>query len=93
MRAPGTILEITDTTLVIERKDKDNVETMTFVLDKPVKFKAGDKVRVSYIEDKGKRIVTRIIKVSDLKDRKQIKPGQEMKPAGAVTKGSLPAAK
>lgn len=95
MRAPGTILEITDSTLIIERKVKDNVETMEFVLVKPMKFKVGDKVRVSYLEDKGKRIVTRIVKLSDLREKKPVRPGTGIKPAvgSAVPAGTAPAAK
>ncbi len=62
MRAPGTILEISDTALKIERKIRDKVETMEFVLEKPVKFKAGDRVRVSYVEKDGKMIATRVVK-------------------------------
>lgn len=80
MRAPGTILEITESTLIIERKVKDNVETMAFILEKPMKFKVGDKVRVTYMEDKGKRIVTKIIKISDLVQKKSTGPGKEIKP-------------
>jgi hypothetical protein len=95
MRAPGTILEITDSTLIIERKVKDNVEKMEFILEKPMKFKVGDMVRVSYLEDKGKRIVTRIVKLSDLKEIKPFRPGTGIKPAAgsAVPAGAAPAAK
>lgn len=94
MRAPGTILEITDSILIIERKVKDNVEKMEFVLEKPMKLKVGDKVRVSYLEDKGKRIVTRIVKLSDLKERTPVRPGKEIKPSGgAIPAGAAPAAK
>lgn len=74
MRAPGVILEITDTKLRIERKVKNDVETMEFILEKPVKFKVGDKVRVSYVDDNGKMIVTRIVKTTDIKVKKQVKP-------------------
>jgi hypothetical protein len=90
MRAPGTILEVTDSTLIIERKVKDSVETMTFILEKPIKFKAGDNVRVTYVEDKGKRIVTNIVKLSDLKQKKPARPEKEIKPAPA---SAAPAAK
>jgi hypothetical protein len=95
MRAPGTILEITDSTLIIERKVKDNVETMEFILEKPMKYKAGDKVRVTYLEDKGKKIVTRIVKLSDLKEKKPVVPGKETKPAAgsAIPAHAAPAAK
>jgi hypothetical protein len=95
MRAPGTILEITDSKLLIERKVKDNMETMEFVLEKPMKFKVGDKVRVTYVEDKGKRVVTRIVKLSDLIQKKPVMPGKEMKPAAgsAIPASAAPAPK
>jgi hypothetical protein len=95
MRAPGTILMITDSQLKIERKVKDNVETMEFVLEKPLKFKVGDKVRVSYVEDNGKMIVTRIVRTADVKVKKPVKPGKEAKPANGntVPTGVAPAAK
>jgi len=72
MRAPGTILEISDVLLKIERKikDKDKVETMEFVLEKPVKFKAGDRVRVTYVEKDGKMIATRVVKADNVKIKK-----------------------
>ena len=89
MRAPGTILEITDSTLIIERKVKDNVEKMTFVLEKPMKFNVGDNVRVSYVETGGRMIVTRIVKIADLKAKKPAKPGKDTKSAASAA----PAAK
>lgn len=95
MRAPGTILEITDSTLIIERKVKDNVEKMAFVLEKPMKFKVGDNVRVSYMERDGRMVVTRIVIISDLKEKKPVRPGKEIKPAAGsvVPAGTAPAAK
>ena len=89
MRAPGTILEITDSTLIIERKVKDNVEKMAFVLEKPMKFKVGDKVRVSYVEADGRMMVTRIVIIADLKAKKPAKPDKDTKSAA----GAAPAAK
>ena len=88
MRAPGIILEITDSKLKIERKVKDDVELMEFVLEKPVKFKVGDKVRISYVDNNGRRIVTRIVKTTDLKAKKQIKP---LKENGTATGNTAPA--
>ena len=85
MRAPGTILEITDSTLKIERKVKDSVETMEFVLEKPMKFKVGEKVRISYVESDGKMIVTRIVRTADVKVKKPVKPGKETRPATGNT--------
>ena len=83
MRAPGTILEITDTAMTLERTGKGNVEKMVFVLEKPMKFKAGDKVRVSYVENDGRMIVTRIVIIPDPPVKKPGKPEKETKPAGA----------
>lgn len=89
MRAPGTILEITDTTLIIERTVKNKVERMAFILEKPMKFKVGDEVRVSYIEADGRMVVTRIVKIADLKTKMPAKPGKDSKSAP----GAAPAAK
>ena len=84
MRAPGTILEISDVLLKIERKikDKDKVETMEFVLEKPVKFKAGDRVRVSYVEKDGKMIATRVVKAVNIPVKKPA-AGNPLPAAGA----------
>lgn len=65
MAATGKIVEITDTTIRIERTVKGNVEIMDLDLEKPVKdIKSGDKVRVSYIEKEGRHVVTKITKVT-----------------------------
>lgn len=85
MRAPGTVLEISDVVLKIERKIKDRVETMEFVLEKPVKFKVGDRVRVSYVEKDGKMIATRVVKAVIIQVKKAAKPIKEAKPAGENT--------
>jgi hypothetical protein len=70
MRAPGTVLEISDVKLKIERKIKDKVETMEFILEKPVKFKVGDRVRVSYVEKDGQMIATRVVKTVSVQVKK-----------------------
>ena len=85
MRAPGTVLEISDVVLKIERKIKDRVETMEFVLEKPVKFKVGDRVRVSYVEKDGKMIATRVVKPVILQVKKAAKPIKEAKPSDGNT--------
>ena len=85
MRAPGTILEISDVMLKIERKIKDRVETMEFVLEKPVKFKVGDRVRVSYVEKDGKMNATRVVKAPIIQVKKVAKPIKEATPAGGNT--------
>ena len=85
MRAPGTVLEISDVVLKIERKIKDRVETMEFVLEKPVKFKVGDRVRVSYVEKDGKMNATRVVKAPIIQVKKVAKPIKEATPAGGNT--------
>jgi hypothetical protein len=85
MRAPGTVLEISDVVLKIERKIKDRVETMEFVLEKPVKFKVGDRVRVSYVEKDGKMNATRVVKAPIIQVKKVAKPIKEATPAGENT--------
>ena len=65
MKAAGTVTEITDVTLKIERTVKDKMESMEFVLDKPiVKIMVGDKVLVSYVAKEGKNIATRVAKTA-----------------------------
>lgn len=88
MRAPGKIIEITDAKLTIERKVKDSIEIMEFILEKPMKFKIGDNVRITYVEDKGKKLVTRIVKLSEPEEKGQAGSGKEVKPA---TKSVVPA--
>jgi hypothetical protein len=71
--------------LKIERKIKDRVETMEFVLEKPVKFKVGDRVRVSYVEKDGKMNATRVVKAPIIQVKKVAKPIKEATPAGGNT--------
>ena len=80
MRAAGIVTEISDTTLKIERKIKDQAETMEFALEKPVaKIKAGDKVRVSYITKEDRNIATRVIEEVPQKVVKKVKPVKNRK--------------
>ncbi len=61
MKAAGVVTEISDTTLKIERKFRDKVETMEFVLEKPLtKIKVTDKVRVSYVNKEDRNIATKV---------------------------------
>ena len=90
MRAAGVVTEISDTALKIERKVKDKVETMEFVLEKPAaKIKVGDKVKVSYKTKDNKNVAA---KVTEDIPRKVVK---KRKKAGnkAVKGGAAPAAK
>ena len=61
MKAAGTVTEITDVALKVERTVKGKMETMEFVLDKPItKITVGDKVLVSYVTKEGKNIATKV---------------------------------
>lgn len=61
MRAGGVVIEISDTSLKIERKVKDKVETMEFLLEKPLsRIKVGQKVKVSYINGSDKNVATKV---------------------------------
>ena len=62
MRAAGVVTVISDTTLKIERKVMDKVETMEFAVEKPVaKIKAGDKVKISYETKGDKNVAARVV--------------------------------
>ncbi len=81
VRVAGVVTEISDTSLKIERKVRDQVETMDFVLEKPVpKIKAGDKVRVSYVIKEDKNIATRVDEDIPQKIIKKM-PKKDVKPA------------
>lgn len=61
MRAAGVVIEISDTSLRIERKVKDKVEAMDFLLDKPLRMiKVGQKVKVSYTNREDKNVATKV---------------------------------
>ncbi len=89
MRAAGIVKEITDTTIKIERKVKDKVETMEFVLEKPVtKINVGDKVKVSYITKGDSNVAARVSEdVSQTVLKKGKKPDDKAVKDGAVPTG------
>lgn len=63
MKAAGTVTEISDTVLKIERTVKGKMENMEFVLDKPVtKIAVRDKVLVSYVTKEGKNVAMKVTK-------------------------------
>jgi hypothetical protein len=78
----GIVKEISDTTVMVERSVKGNVETMEFALDKPVQdIKAGDKVKVSYVKKEGKNIAMKVAPVVAKRIMKKAAPSKEIKPA------------
>jgi hypothetical protein len=78
----GIVKEISDTTIMVERTVKGNVETMEFALDKPAEnIKAGDKVKVSYVKKEGKNIAMKVVPDAAKKILKKVAPAKEAKPA------------
>jgi hypothetical protein len=72
MNATGKIIEISEKTIKIERTVKDKVETMDFVLDKPVENLAvNDKVKIAYIEKDGNLLVSGVVKIAPKKAGKK----------------------
>jgi hypothetical protein len=68
MNATGKIIEISEKTIKIERTVKDKVETMAFVLDKPVESLAvNDKVKIVYIEKDGNLLASGVAKIAPKK--------------------------
>ncbi len=64
MNATGKVVEISDKTIKIERKVKNNVETMEFVLDKPAEnIAVNDAVKIAYIEKDGALLASRVAKI------------------------------
>jgi hypothetical protein len=63
MHASGVIVEVTEGMIRIERAVKGNsatVETMQFILEKPVKVNIGDKVTVSYVKKDNQDVAIRV---------------------------------
>ena len=78
----GIVKEISDTTIMVERTVKGNVETMEFALDKPAaNIKAGDKVKVSYAKKEGRNIAIKVAPVVVKKIIRKTAPAKEIKPA------------
>lgn len=81
MHATGKVIEISDVSIKIERTVKGAVETMEFALEKPVKnIIVNDSVKIAYIENDGKLIASRVVKVT-LK-KKEIKSAEATPASG-----------
>ena len=83
MRAAGVVTEISDTSLKIERKVKDKVETMEFLLEKPLGgINVGQKVKVSYINSEDKNVATKVtVDIPRKVNKKAKNPGFKVSPA------------
>ena len=72
MNARGKVIEISDKTIKIERKVRNNVETMEFVLDKPTEnIAVNDAVKIAYIEKDGNLLASRVVKIIPKKSVKK----------------------
>ena len=93
MSTAGTVLEISGTSLKIERTLKGKAEIMEFILEKPFPgVAAGDPVKISYLEKDGRNILIRVAPAKKTAVKKAVKKDlpKEMKPvappAAPVTK-------
>ena len=80
MNATGKVIEISEKAISIERTVKDKVETMTFVLDKPMEnITVNDAVKISYIEKDGSLVASRVAKATPRKQEKKdnVKPATD----------------
>ncbi len=83
MSAAGTVLEISGTSLKIERTLKGKAEIMEFILEKPLPdVTAGDPVKVSYLEKDGRNVLIRVVPAKKTAVKKAVKKElpKEMKP-------------
>lgn len=73
MNATGKVVEISDKTIKIERRIKNEVETMEFILDKPAEnIAVNDAVKIAYIENNGSLLASRVVKMMP---KKMVKKG------------------
>jgi hypothetical protein len=64
MQARGKVIEISETSVKIERTVKDKAEIMEFILENPAaNIDVNDFIKVSYTVNDGKLVASRITKV------------------------------
>ena len=72
MNIKGRVIEISDSSIKIERTVKGNAETMEFVLDKPAEnIAVDDSVKIAYIEQDGQLLASRVVKAAPKKMEKK----------------------
>ena len=73
MNATGKVIEISDESIKIERTVRGNVEAMQFALENPTEnIVVNDTVKIAYINQDGKLVAHRVVKVDSKK--KEVKP-------------------
>lgn len=74
MSTAGTVLEVSGTSLKIERTLKGKAEIMEFILEKPFPAVAvGDPVKVSYLEKDGRNVLIRVAPAQKTAVKKAVK--------------------
>lgn len=74
MSTAGTVVEISDSLLKVERSLKGEVEIMEFVLEKPLAgITVGDQIKVSYREKGGRNVLLRTVPAKKTAIQKQKK--------------------
>jgi hypothetical protein len=72
MNATGKVIEISDSSIKIERTVKGNAETMKFILDKPAEnIAVNDSVKIAYIEKDGQLLASQVTKAKPKKIEKK----------------------
>ena len=72
MNATGKVIEISDSSIKIERTVKGNAETMKFILDKPAEnIAVNDSVKIAYIEKDGQLLASQVAKSKPKKIEKK----------------------
>ena len=72
MNVRGKVIEISDSSIKIERTVKGNAETMEFALDKPAEnVSVNDSVKIAYVEKDGQLLASRVVKATPKKMEKK----------------------
>ena len=72
MNATGKVIELSNSSIKIERTVKGNAETMEFVLDKPTEnIAVNDSVKIAYIEKDGQLLASHVVKAAPKKMEKK----------------------
>ena len=76
MHATGKVIDISDSSIKIERTLKGDIETMKFSLENPAENIAeNDIVKIAYTNQDGKLVAHRVAKV--ISKKKEVKPAGE----------------
>jgi len=82
MSATARVLELTGTSMKVERTVKGTAEIMEFVLDGPApKIAVGDKVRITYVTRDGRLVAVRVFKAAAIDAKKVRRTGRSAAPA------------